>query len=165
VSSRILSTYVSRKGWLTSLRSHGDVSTHVQVSLDPRIDHSTFRVYSGFGQQLGPIVLFGAAGAIDGLASFYPKTVVRLMALSEKRPVDKATLEEVQRLQYAVSRAEVFIEKTGIIGIREGIFRVAGMGGVEGGRLPLSGRLREDIWKTLHASLLTGIEEIESKLP
>lgn len=150
---------------LISLRSHGDVSTHLQVSLDPRIDHSTFRVYSGFGQQLGPIVLCGAAGVIDGLASFYPKTVVRLMELSAKRPVDQVTLEEVHRLQYAVSRAEGFIERTGIIGIREGIIRVAGMGGLEGGRLPLCGRLNEDVWRALHASLLAGIEQIESSLP
>ncbi len=134
------------------------------MSLDPRIDHSKFRVYSGFGQQLAPIVLCGAAGVIDGLASFYPKTVVRLMDLSEKRPVDNSTLEEVHRLQYAVSRAETFIEKTGIVGIREGILRVAGMGGIEGGRLPLSGRLQEDVWKTLHTSLLAGIEEIEGTL-
>ncbi|MBE3045302.1 hypothetical protein IMZ48_22665, partial [Candidatus Bathyarchaeota archaeon] len=53
-------------------RSHGDVSHHVQVSTDPKIDHDKFRVFSGFGQQLGPIVLFGAAGVIDGLAAFYP---------------------------------------------------------------------------------------------
>jgi 2-keto-3-deoxy-L-rhamnonate aldolase len=84
---------------LISLRSHGNVSTHLQVSLDPRIDHSTFRVYSGFGQQLAPIVLCGAAGVIDGLASFYPKTVVRLMELSAQRPVDQATLEEIHRIQ------------------------------------------------------------------
>jgi 2-keto-3-deoxy-L-rhamnonate aldolase len=154
----------TRERVLILFRSHGDVSTHLQVSLDPRIDHSTFRVYSGFGQQLAPIVLCGAAGVIDGLASFYPKTVVRLMELSAKRPVDQATLKEVHRIQYAVSRAESFIEKTGIIGIREGIIRVAGMGGHEGGRLPLSGRLNEDVWKTLQTSLLAGIEQIESSL-
>ncbi|KFX98813.1 hypothetical protein O988_04180 [Pseudogymnoascus sp. VKM F-3808] len=141
--------------------SHGDVSTHLQVSLDPRIDHSKFRVYSGFGQQLGPIVLCGASGVIDGLAAFYPKTVVRLMELSEKRPVDQVTLDEVHKLQYAVSRAEGFIEKTGIIGIREGIVRIVGMGGVDGGRLPLSGRLQEDVWKSLRSSLLSDIEKIE----
>ena len=150
---------------LNILRSHGDVSTHLQVSLDPRIDHSKFRVYSGFGQQLAPIVLCGAAGVIDGLASFYPKTVVRLMDLAEKRPVEQKTLDEVQRLQYVVSRAENFIGETGIIGIREGILRLTGLGGVEGGRLPLSGRLHEDVWTKLHTSLLTGIEEVEKGLP
>ncbi|TDZ16462.1 putative 4-hydroxy-2-oxoglutarate aldolase [Colletotrichum orbiculare MAFF 240422] len=144
--------------------SHGNVSLHIQVSSDPRIDHASFRVYSGFGQQLAPIVLFGAAGVIDGLAAFYPKTVSRLFALAEKRPVEQSTLEEVQRLQYAVSRAEDFIGKTGIIGIREGIIRKAGFGALEGGRLPLKGRLAEATWNSLDELLLSDIEKIEKSL-
>ncbi|TEA13665.1 putative 4-hydroxy-2-oxoglutarate aldolase [Colletotrichum sidae] len=144
--------------------SHGNVSLHIQVSSDPRIDHANFRVYSGFGQQLAPIVLFGAAGVIDGLAAFYPKTVSRLFALAEKRPVEQSTLEEVQRLQYAVSRAEDFIGKTGIIGIREGIIRKAGFGALEGGRLPLKGRLAEATWNSLDELLLSDIEKIEKSL-
>ena len=55
--------------------SHAVVSWHNQVSLDPKIDHNKFKVYSGLGQQLGPIVFFDAAGVIDGLAAVYPKTV------------------------------------------------------------------------------------------
>ncbi|KZL82447.1 dihydrodipicolinate synthetase [Colletotrichum incanum] len=144
--------------------SHGNVSLHIQVSSDPRINHSKFRVYSGFGQQLAPIVLFGAAGVIDGLAAFYPKTVSRLFSLAEKRPVEQGTLEEVQRLQYAVSRAEDFIGKTGIIGIREGIIQKAGFGALEGGRLPLKGRLPESTWKALDSLLLADIEKIEKSL-
>jgi 2-keto-3-deoxy-L-rhamnonate aldolase len=147
-----------------SLRSHGDVSLHVQVSLDPRIDHSEFRVYSGFGQQLGPIVLFGAAGVIDGLASFYPKTVVKLMQLSQERPNTTNEWEEIRRLQYAVSRAEDYIVKTGIIGIREGIIRLTGIGGLEGGRLPLKGRVPEETWSNLHDLLLADIEKLERSL-
>lgn len=53
--------------------SHAVVSWHNQVSLDPKIDHNKFRVYSGLGQQLGPIVIFDAAGVIDGLAAIYPR--------------------------------------------------------------------------------------------
>ncbi|KAK2053105.1 dihydrodipicolinate synthetase [Colletotrichum caudatum] len=144
--------------------SHGNVSLHVQVSLDPRIDHARFRVYSGFGQQLGPIVLFGAAGVIDALAAFYPKTVSRLFELAEGRPVEQGALDEARRLQYAVSRAEEFIGKTGVIGIREGVIRKAGFGALEGGRLPLKGRLPEGTWKTLESLYLADIDEIEKSL-
>jgi 2-keto-3-deoxy-L-rhamnonate aldolase len=127
--------------------SHGNVSYHVQVSLDPEIDHKKFRVYSGFGQQLGPIVFFGAAGVIDGLAAIYPKTVSHLMELAEKRPITPEALEEIQKLQYAVSSAEEFIGAYGIVGIKEGVKRVLGMGTMEGGRLPLKGKLPDGAWE------------------
>ncbi|OCK76404.1 aldolase [Lepidopterella palustris CBS 459.81] len=126
--------------------SHGNVSYHVQVSLDPEIDHDKFRVYSGFGQQLGPIVFFGAAGVIDGLAAMYPRTLSRLMDMAEKRPIEPKTLKEIQAIQFAVSRAEEFIGKWGIVGIKEGVYRVLGMGTLEGGRLPLRGKLPEGEW-------------------
>jgi 2-keto-3-deoxy-L-rhamnonate aldolase len=145
-------------------RSHGDVSVHVQVTTDPRIDHANFRLYSGFAQQLGPIVLFGAAGVIDGLSAFYPRTVVRLQQLAEERPMEQATLDEIQKLQYAVSRAQNFIIQTGIIGIREGILRVTGMGSVEGGRLPLSGRLAKAVWEELETKYLVDVRDREALL-
>lgn len=150
--------------FLTPLRrSHGDVSLHVQVSTDPSIDHDKFRVYSGFGQQLGPIVLFGAAGVIDGLSAFYPKTVVRLMELVTQSSMSAEALSEARRLQHAVSRAEEYIGKTGVLGIREGVIRVAGIGG-PGGRLPLAGRTPEENWTTLSERYLTEIEKIEKTL-
>ncbi|KAF2746801.1 aldolase [Sporormia fimetaria CBS 119925] len=126
--------------------SHGNVSYHVQVSLHPDIDHDKFRVYSGFGQQLGPIVFFGAAGVIDGLAAIFPKTVVRLMELAEQRPIKPDVLAEVQALQYAVSTAEEFIGNWGIVGIKEAIYRVLMIGTLEGGRLPLTGKLPDGEW-------------------
>ncbi|KAF2676809.1 aldolase [Lentithecium fluviatile CBS 122367] len=127
--------------------SHGNVSYHVQVSLDPEIDHNKFRVYSGFGQQLGPIVLFNAAGVIDGLAGIYPKTVSLLMKLSEQRPITEENLKKIQELQYIVSAGEEFIGSSGIIGIKEAVKRVLGMGTMEGGRLPLKGKLAEGEWE------------------
>lgn len=117
------------------------MSHHVQVSLHPDIDHKKFRVFSGFGQQLGPIVVFNAGGVIDGLAAIFPKTVSRLFSLAAKRPLDEATLEEVRRLQWKVSAAEEFIVKNGILGIREAIHKVLGFGHLSGGRLPLKGSL------------------------
>lgn len=140
------------------------MSYHVQVSLDPAIDHNKFRVYSGFGQQLGPIVFFGAAGVIDGLAAIYPKTVSRLMELAEKRPIDPDTLAEVQRLQYVVSKAEEYIGKTGIVGIKEAVFRVTGMGTLEGGRLPLKGKLADGEWEKLSKLYLADVEASEKSL-
>jgi 2-keto-3-deoxy-L-rhamnonate aldolase len=127
--------------------SHGNFSHHVQVSLDPAIDHSKFRVYSGFGQQLGPIVMFGAAGVIDGLAAIYPRTVARLFELAVKRPVTEEALMEMHTLQFAVSRAEEMIVKWGIVGIKEGIYQVLKMGNLEGGRLPLKGRMPDGEWE------------------
>ena len=128
------------------------------------IDHAKFRVYSGFGQQLGPIVFFGAAGVIDGLAAFYPKTVSRLFQLAETRNTEEGALQEVQRLQYVVSKAEEFIGKFGIVGIKEAVFRVTGLGTLEGGRLPLKGRLAEGEWEAARALWLTDIEKTEATL-
>ncbi|KAI1034710.1 hypothetical protein LB504_004399 [Fusarium proliferatum] len=143
--------------------SHGNVSHHVQLSLHPEVDHSRFRVFSGFGQQLGPIVIFNAAGVIDGLAAIFPKTVTRLFFLSGKRPLDESALLEVQRLQWKVSMAEEFIVKHGVLGIREGIFRVLGFGHLSGGRLPLRGVLPEGIYKDW-AGVIGQIEIEEKKL-
>ncbi|OTA69361.1 dihydrodipicolinate synthetase family protein [Hypoxylon sp. EC38] len=126
--------------------SHGNVSYHVQVSTSPEIDHDKFRVYSGFGQQLGPIVVFNAAGVIDGLASFFPRTVVRLFELVSKRPIDDAAIKEARVLQYRVSRAEEYIGRWGILGIREGIYRIVGLGNLEGGRAPLRGKIPDSAW-------------------
>ncbi|KAF4995463.1 hypothetical protein FDECE_12786 [Fusarium decemcellulare] len=143
--------------------SHGNVSHHLQVSLHPKIDHKKFRVYSGFGQQLGPIVIFNAGGVIDGLAAIFPKTVSRLFALAAKRPVEESTLEEVRRLQWKVSSAEEFIGAHGILGIREGIYKVLGFGHLEGGRLPLRGALAQGAYEQWN-DILGQMTEEENKL-
>ncbi|OIW32749.1 aldolase [Coniochaeta ligniaria NRRL 30616] len=145
--------------------SHGNVSHHVQVSLDPNIDHDAFRVYSGFGQQLGPIVAFGAAGVIDALAAIYPKTVVALFdAVTKSNTGDVSALAEARRLQYVVSRAEEFIGKTGVVGIKDAVYRVTGLGFNEGGRLPLKGRLADGEWEGLRKAYLADIEKSEASL-
>ncbi|KAG3176214.1 hypothetical protein PC129_g25558, partial [Phytophthora cactorum] len=69
-----------------------------------------------------------------------------------KRPLDEETLEEVRRLQWKVSAAEEFIVNNGILGIREGIYKVLGFGHLSGGRLPLRGALAEgayDKWSDI----------------
>jgi len=151
-------------GGVDTGRSHGNVSHHVQVSLDPLIDHDQFRVYSGFGQQLGPIVAFGAAGVIDGLAAFFPKTVVRLFSLLATGDADAGTKAETHKLQYIVSRAEEFIVRYGLLGIREGVYRVTGVGNLEGGRMPLRGKLAEGDWEKGKRLFLAEIEKTEAAL-
>lgn len=127
--------------------SHAVVSWHNQVSLDPKIDHNKFKVYSGLGQQLGPIVFFDAAGVIDGLAAIYPKTVCSLFKLAETRPISNENLEKIKKLQYTVSTTEEFIGKYGIVGIKEAVKRVTGYGTLEGGRLPIKGKLPDGEWE------------------
>ncbi|KAK0713632.1 hypothetical protein B0T26DRAFT_742221 [Lasiosphaeria miniovina] len=149
--------------------SHGNVSHHVQVSLDPAIDHDRFRVYSGFGQQLGPIVLFGAAGVIDGMAAFFPKTVVRLMALAlaaadENNTEASGSAAEIRRLQFVVSRAEEFVVRYGLIGIKEAVFRVTGIGAFDTGRLPIVGKLPDGEWDKARGLFLSEIEKTEASL-
>jgi len=141
--------------------SHGNVSRHLQVSLNPDIEHSHFHLYSGFGQQLFPIVSMGGAGVIDGLASFFPKTVVRLFKLSISLPLDENKLGEIRKLQFAVSSTEEMVAAYGIVGIREAIFRVLGMGNMEVGRLPLRGSMGHGEWEkwTEHVDRIQKIED------
>lgn len=143
--------------------SHGNVSYHVQVSLDPEIDHKKFRVYSGFGQQLGPIVLFNAAGVIDGLAGIYPRTVSLLMKLSEQRPITEENLKKIQELQYIVSSGEEYIGAGGIVGIKEAVKRVLGFGTLEGGRLPLKGKLPDGEWEKWD-TILGRVQKMEESI-
>ncbi|KAK3989038.1 hypothetical protein QBC44DRAFT_328279 [Cladorrhinum sp. PSN332] len=152
------------KGVVGCKMSHGNVSHHIQVSLDPEIDRNNFRVFSGFGQQLGPIVLFGAAGVIDGLSAFYPKTVVRLFNVLENGPHNDKGKEQIAALQYIVSRAEEFIVRYGIAAIKEGVFRVKGYGTPAGVRPPLVGRLKEEEWQKAREEFLLGIEAFERSL-
>ncbi|KAI0018750.1 aldolase [Xylariomycetidae sp. FL0641] len=122
--------------------SHGDVSTHARIALDPRTSSSaSFAVFTGLGQQLLPVVAVGAAGAIDGCAGFFPRTVVRLYTLArDPRPGD-AELQERRRLQYRVAAVEELVARFGTVGIKEAVSRLRGFGARDGTRLPLFGGL------------------------
>jgi 2-keto-3-deoxy-L-rhamnonate aldolase len=86
------------------------------------------------GQQLLPVLSVGGAGAIDGLAGIFPKSVVKLYDLYTSGGENKR--EELRKLQYKISTAEELIVKHGVPGIKEGVRRVLGIG-VEGAiRLP-----------------------------
>jgi 2-keto-3-deoxy-L-rhamnonate aldolase len=143
--------------------SHGNVSHHIQVSLNPSIDHSYFRLYSGFGQQLFPVVFMGGSGVIDGLAAIYPRTVTKLFDLSCTLPIDKPLQDEISKLQFLVSRAEEMIGKWGIVGIKSAIFRVLAMGNAEGSRLPLKGNMDDAEWTSWKESM-DAMQKIEDSL-
>lgn len=86
------------------------------------------------------------------------------MNLAEKRPIEPGTLEEIQRLQYVVSKAEEYIGKSGSIGIREAIFRLSGIGNLEGGRVPMRGKLADGEWESLRRTYLAEITRVEASL-
>lgn len=66
-------------------------------------------------------------------------------------------------MQWKVSTAEEFIVKHGILGIREGIFKVLGFGHLSGGRLPLRGALAKGAYEEWDEVLAQMAEE-ENKL-
>lgn len=109
-------------------------------------------------------MFFGAAGVIDGMAAFFPKTVVRLMELAERGEMNADTKAEIHRLQFIVSRAEEFVVRYGLIGIKEAVFRVTGLGVQGGGRLPVKGSLSDSEWEKARGLFLKGIEETEGSL-
>lgn len=147
--------------------SHGDVSQLTQIASNPAIDHATFRVFTGLGQQLLPVVSVGCGGAIDGSAGFFPKALVRLYNLSSQTapPLSEAELQERRTLQYRVSCMEEIVVRYGVPGIKEAISRLRGLGDADGTRLPLTGGLPggDEEWKTWQ-SVLGDVEELEAAL-
>lgn len=119
--------------------SHGDVSYHAQIGANPNIDNTKFHTFTGLGQQLLPVLALGCAGAIDGTAGFFPKSVVHLYNLSVKNAPTEEEVKERRLLQYKLSVVEELVVKFGTVGIKEAVSRVLGMGDREGTRLPLTG--------------------------
>lgn len=107
--------------------------------MSPEVDHDHFRTFTGLGQQLLPVVSVGAAGAIDGCAGFFPKTVVRLYELSAKNQLTEEELKERRRLQFKISSIEELVARFSIVGIKEAVSRLRGFGDRDGTRLPLHG--------------------------
>jgi 2-keto-3-deoxy-L-rhamnonate aldolase len=145
--------------------SHGDVSQLAQIALNPAIDAAGFHVFTGLGQQLVPVVSVGCVGAIDASAGFFPKSLVRLLALASKvRPTDEE-IKERRALQYKVSCMEEIVVKHGIVGIKEAISRLRGFGDADGSRLPLAGVVQggAEEWKRWEGAL-AAMDEVEKGL-
>ncbi|KAL8670176.1 MAG: hypothetical protein Q9168_005273 [Polycauliona sp. 1 TL-2023] len=122
--------------------SHGDLSLHAQLASSPlpSMAHDKFATFTGLGQQLLPVLTVGGAGAIDGLAAIFPKTVVRLYDL-----IKKGDLTEARKLQEVVARGEGLVVGHGVVGVKEGIWRVLGWDSEC--RLPLVIRMGEKAWE------------------
>lgn len=86
----------------------------------------------------------GGAGAIDGLAAIFPRTVVRLFDLFQLREQNGNIGREpigmrIRKLQYDICQGEKLVVRWGTVGIREAIGRVLQIGDCDGGRWPLRG--------------------------
>ena len=88
----------------------------------------------------------GGAGVIDGMAAFFPKTVVRLYNLAISLPADEAQMKEIGELQFAVSSMEEWVGSYGIAGIKVAIAKVLGMGELEN-RVPIVNNVGDEEWK------------------
>ncbi|KAI4216514.1 MAG: hypothetical protein LQ351_001003 [Letrouitia transgressa] len=121
--------------------SHGDLSLHAQLgsSPNPALSSSSFATFTGLGQQLLPVLTVGCAGAIDGLAAFFPRTVVKLYNL-----VKEGDLLEAKRIQEVVARGEGLVVAGGVVGVKEGVRRMLGMDSET--RLPLKKGLSDEEW-------------------
>jgi len=135
--------------------SHGDVSHHAQIGASPAIDHSKFATFTGLGQQLLPVLALGCAGAIDGTAGFFPKSVVHLYNLSLKNNVTDEEIKERRLLQCKLSAVEELVVRFGTVGIKEAISRVLGFGDPDGTRLPLCGGIPggDSEWKNWEGAI------------
>lgn len=87
----------------------------------------------------------GGAGVIDGMAAFFPKTVVRLYNLGISLPADEAQMKEIGRLQFAVSSMEEWVGSYGIAGIKVAIAKLLGMGELEN-RAPIVNNVGDQEW-------------------
>ncbi len=103
------------------------------------MSHDRFATFTGLGQQLLPVLMVGGAGAIDGLAAIFPRTVVRLYDL-----IKDGKWEEARQLQEVVARGEGLVVGHGVVGAKEGIRRVLGWDSEC--RLPLRKGMSDEAW-------------------
>ncbi|KAK9454601.1 hypothetical protein V1511DRAFT_460658 [Dipodascopsis uninucleata] len=141
--------------------SHGNISHHILLAQSPVILENNFSVFSGMSRQLLPVVAIGGAGAIDGLAGIFPKSIVHLFNLSQA-----GKIAEARKVQYAASRAEEAFASLGIIGVKEAASRFLGLGERDGGRIPLRGGLEggEAVWQEKYEPLFKDIAALEATL-
>ncbi|KAL8680090.1 MAG: hypothetical protein Q9186_003674 [Xanthomendoza sp. 1 TL-2023] len=122
--------------------SHGDLSLHTLLASSPLASMSAgkFATFTGLGQQLLPVLTVGGAGAIDGLAAIFPRTLVRLYGL-----ITSGEIEEARRLQEIVARGEGLVVGYGVVGAKEGVRRW--LGWESECRLPLVGGMEGQKWE------------------
>lgn len=122
--------------------SHGMIDDQTLIAANPRIDREHFYVFTGLGQNLLPVLAVGGVAAIDGLAGCFPRVVVRLFRLYNDSAAKGATerdFDEMRLLQFRICEGEKLIARWTVVGMKEAIARVWGIGGNKGARLPLAG--------------------------
>lgn len=141
--------------------SHFDLQDHTLIANSPKIDHDKFATFTGLGQQLLPALSVGCAGAIDGLAAFFPRTVVLIYNLYQSNP---SNLKSMRETQYKVSAGEKIITKWGPIGVKEACSRIMGFGDSDGARLPAKGGFGDAEWENWK-DVMAKLRETEDSLP
>ncbi|KAL8997308.1 MAG: hypothetical protein Q9169_003400 [Polycauliona sp. 2 TL-2023] len=158
ISASTFTTLSSHDNICGAKMSHGDLSLHTQLASSPlpSMAHDKFATFTGLGQQLLPVLTVGGAGAIDGLAAIFPKTVVRLYEL-----IKKGDIMEARKLQEVVARGEGLVVGHGVVGVKEGVRRVFGWDSEC--RLPLVKGMGEEVWKNWQG-VLDELQRIERGL-
>ncbi|KAL8907509.1 MAG: hypothetical protein Q9171_005824 [Xanthocarpia ochracea] len=138
--------------------SHGDLSLHTQLASSPlpSMAHDKFATFTGLGQQLLPVLTVGGAGAIDGLAAIFPKTVVQLYEL-----IKRGSVEEARKLQEIVARGEGLVAGHGVVGVKEGVRRVLEWDSEC--RLPLVKGMEDEQWREWQG-VVEELEKVEKGL-
>ncbi|KAK7206504.1 hypothetical protein BZA70DRAFT_105796 [Myxozyma melibiosi] len=138
--------------------SHGNISHHAIIAGSPVVkQQKQFKVFTGLGQQLFPALAVGCAGAIDGLAAIFPRSVVKLYELATSDHYAEAA-----DLQYAISCAEEMIVEQGTVGIKEAVSRVLGFGDPDGCRPPLSSKvLQGAAWNERYGDAFAAMADLE----
>jgi 2-keto-3-deoxy-L-rhamnonate aldolase len=147
--------------------SHGIIDDQTLIAASPKIDHEHFYVFTGLGQNLLPVLTIGGVAAIDGLAGCFPRVVVRLFQkyqVSVARGTSKQDLDEMRDLQFRICEGEKIVATWGVVGMKEAIARVWGIGDRKGGRLPLAGGFPDGDreWAKWEV-VMKGLKELEEK--
>lgn len=111
--------------------SHGILDDTTLIASSPKIDHDHFFVFTGLGQNLLPVLTVGGVAAIDGLSGCFPRVLVRLFSIYTEASAKGATKKDVatmRELQFRICEAEKLIAAWGVVGQKESIARVWGLG-------------------------------------
>ncbi|KAH0365793.1 aldolase, partial [Aureobasidium melanogenum] len=122
--------------------SHGIVDDITLIGSSPHIDHDRFHLFTGLGQCLLPFMAVGGVGAIDAVAGCFPRVIVRLYKLyndSLARGITQVDLLEMRELQFRICQIEKLSATWGVVGIKEVIGRLWGIGEKGTARLPITG--------------------------
>ncbi|KAF9052869.1 hypothetical protein BJ165DRAFT_1413243 [Panaeolus papilionaceus] len=125
-----------------------------------------FLVLGGFSDFLVPSAYVNGHGAITGLANLAPHAIVRLFTVTEASRVNPSLIDEAQRLQGIIGRADFTIAKAGISGTKNLMERMYGYGGLPRKPLPpMEPASAQILWEHVHTQALVQLErELSGKL-